>query len=176
MAELGFDFESIVRPVEEIYPPELQGKDIAIFLAKLKAKAYEDLAHQHIIITADTIVLADQRVLGKPENVSMATSMLKTLSGKEHSVITGVCILHKGEYHSFAEETLVCFKQLTDEEIQYYIDRYKPFDKAGAYAIQEWIGMSSITSIKGDYYNVVGLPCAKLYQALSTFYAETKEP
>ncbi len=157
--------------VEEVYPEGLSNNDIAIYLAELKAAPYkqEISGTNKLIITADTIVCIESEVLGKPENRDDAIKMLKKLSGNAHEVITGVTILSAHKMRSFAVSTKVFFKELTQEEITYYIDTYKPFDKAGAYGIQEWIGMTGIEKIEGSYFNVVGLPIQKLYTGLLAF-------
>ncbi len=156
--------------MEEIYPDTLQGAEITDFLAKLKAAALQDeLAGNEIAITSDTIVWHENKALGKPKDYDDAFAMLQSLQGKTHEVITSVCITHKGEANVFNETTRVTFNPLTDDEIRYYLDNYKPFDKAGSYGIQEWIGLVAIARIDGSYANVVGLPVDKVYQYLSTF-------
>jgi septum formation protein len=170
LKELGLDFEIKTREVEEIYPEELQPEEIPVYLAELKAKAFEsDFTNNELVITADTIVCVDDWILGKPKDRDEAVKMLKALSGRSHQVISGVCLMSKEKKLSFATTTNVHFKNLSDEEIAYYIDNYKPFDKAGAYGIQEWIGFIGIDGIEGSYFNVVGLPIQRLYQELSEF-------
>ncbi len=172
LEELGIKFTiGKKNGLEETYPDNLRGKQIAIYIADQKTTAYrtelED--ENNLIITSDTIVCLGEKVLGKPKDKSNAIDMLKELSGKKHRVITGVCIKNKNKSMSFSVSTKVYFKELTEEEIIYYIDNYEPYDKAGAYGIQEWIGMVGINKIKGSYFNVVGLPVQKLYEHLSKF-------
>ncbi|NDK54421.1 Maf family nucleotide pyrophosphatase [Pontibacter fetidus] len=163
---LGLKFDVHVKDVEEDFPSELKREEIAEFLASHKADQYfEDLA-DHILLTADTIVCLGDKVLNKPSNYQEAYEMLRALSGTSHEVITGVCILTRDIKDIFHDITKVHFKQLSHEEIDYYINTYKPYDKAGAYGIQEWIGKIGIERIEGSYFNVVGLPVQKLYQQL----------
>ena len=170
LKELGLDFMIKTKEVEEVYPDHLKGEQIPIYLAKLKAEAFElDLNEMELVITADTIVCVDDIVLGKPKNRDEAVSMLQMLSGRSHQVISGVCLKSKHKDVSFSTTTHVHFKELSLDEIDYYIDNYKPFDKAGAYGIQEWIGFVGIDGIEGSYFNVVGLPVQRLYQELSKF-------
>ncbi len=158
--------------VEEIYPKDLSTIDVATYLAKLKANAYGKIAKPDtILITADTIVCMNDELLPKPIDYGEAFDMLRKLSGKEHTVITGVCIRSSSNLVSFSSETVVRFTNLTDTEIDFYIQNYRPFDKAGAYGVQEWIGYAGIDYIKGSYYNVVGLPIQKLYEELLKFTA-----
>ncbi|GAB4449972.1 MAG: Maf-like protein [Bacteroidales bacterium] len=154
--------------LEETYPLSLTGKEIALFLAEKKAEAYNDyLSHDKtIIITADTIVWINQKVLGKPENRSEAIQMLSELSGNEHMVYTGVCIKMRDKSKSFYSETAVKFRNLSHEEIEYYVDHYQPYDKAGSYGAQEWIGYIAIQEIHGSYFNVMGLPIQMLFTEL----------
>ncbi|MFO7878754.1 MAG: Maf family nucleotide pyrophosphatase [Bacteroidota bacterium] len=151
---------------EEIIPEDMPEEEIACSLAKQKAELTELKEENELIITADTIVWHKDRVLGKPRDYSDAFQMLKRLSGEMHSVITGICLRDKNGLESFYAETLVHFTSITDEEIRNYLERYKPYDKAGAYGIQEWIGYIGIDHIEGSYYNVVGLPVQLLYDRL----------
>ena len=170
LKELGLTFEIRTKEVEEIYPEGLESEKIPVYLAELKAKAFEeDLESNELVITADTIVCVNERILGKPKDRDDAVKMLNALSNKSHQVITGVCLMSKEKKVSFASVTNVHFKALSDEEINYYIDNYKPYDKAGAYGIQEWIGFIGIDGIEGSYFNVVGLPIQRLYQELSKY-------
>ena len=170
LKELGLDFKIQTKDVEEVYPDHLKGEEIPVYLAKLKAEAFVlDLNEKELVITADTIVCVDDMVLGKPKDRDEAVSMLKLLSGRSHQVISGVCLKSKEKEASFSTTTHVHFKELSLEEIDYYIDNYKPFDKAGAYGIQEWIGFVGIDGIEGSYFNVVGLPIQRLYQELNKF-------
>lgn len=156
--------------IDESYPSSLTGADIPLYISKIKSKAYRPMMNDDtLLITADTIVWLEGKVYGKPHNAKDARLMLKTLSGKTHEVITGVTICTKNKEVSFTVTSQVSFGTLDDEEINYYIDRYKPFDKAGAYGIQEWIGYIGVTGISGSYYNVMGLPVQRLYRELKTF-------
>ncbi len=166
LAEAGFEFEVLVRPVDEIIPDDLHPRAVAVLISENKAKAYTDLPSEKVIVTADTVVVVGEKILGKPADSAEARAMLLLLSGKTHQVMTGVTLLHEGKFKSFVEESQVTFRELTEAEIAYYINRDRPFDKAGAYGIQEWIGMVGITRIEGDYYNVMGLPMSRLYQEL----------
>lgn len=167
---LGIEFEVKTKEVNEIYPDNLSKEDIPVFLAELKAKPFlADLRKNDLLITADTIVWHDGKVLGKPKDKAGATKMLHQLSGKEHQVISGVCLTSHDKSKSFYAISNVQFKNLTNEEIKYYISEYKPFDKAGAYGIQEWIGSIGITHIEGSFYNVMGLPIQKLYEEIQKF-------
>ncbi|MCJ8209884.1 Maf family nucleotide pyrophosphatase [Mucilaginibacter sp. RS28] len=163
---LDFDFKVVLKEVDESYPEELKPEEVAVYIAEQKAKAYDGELNGEIVVTADTIVCIDDQILGKPEDAAHAVEMLQLLSGRVHRVITGVCILYKGEYNKFFDVSEVFFRKLTDEEITAYVSQYKPFDKAGAYGIQEWIGLTAIERINGSYTNVVGLPTEKLYQQL----------
>jgi len=154
--------------VEETFPLSLTGKDIALFLAEKKAEAYQSYLSndKNIVITADTIVWINQKVLGKPTDRQDAIQMLTELSGNEHMVYTGVCIKMKDKSKSFYSETAVRFRHLSHEEIEYYVDQYKPYDKAGSYGAQEWIGYIAIQEIHGSYFNVMGLPIQMLFTEL----------
>ncbi len=165
---LGLKFEVRTIPgIDESYPSDLKGEDIPKYISGQKAKAYRDsMADDELIITADTIVYVDGEVLGKPKDADDARRMFHLMRGRTHEVITGVSIVTKEKTIQFATTTKVTFADLTDEEIDYYINNYKPFDKAGAYGIQEWIGYVGITGIEGSYYNVVGLPVQRLYTEL----------
>lgn len=163
---LDVDFEIVLKEVDESYPAGLTPEEVAVYIAEKKAKAYDGTAGEEIVLTADTIVCIDDKILGKPESPKHAVEMLQTLSGRVHRVVTGVCLFYKGGYNKFYDVSEVFFRKLTDEEIRVYVDIYKPFDKAGAYGIQEWIGLTGIEKINGSYTNVVGLPTEKLYQQL----------
>ena len=170
LRELDIDFEIRLKEVEEIYPQTLKGAEITDFLAELKAAALtETLSENEILITSDTIVWHENKALGKPKDYDDAFAMIKALSGKTHEVITSVCIKNAKRSDTFNETTKVTFNPLTDEEIKYYLDNYKPFDKAGSYGIQEWIGLVAIAKIEGSYANVVGMPVDKVYQHLVNF-------
>lgn len=170
IAELGFDFAVVKAPQsDEIIPNNVFREQIAIHLAQEKSELYGKLKNNEILVTADTIVWIDGTVLGKPADEKQAVEMLKLLSGKEHFVFTGVCLRSTKKMLSFYAETMVKFSVLSYDEITHYVHKYKPFDKAGAYGIQEWIGMIAVERIEGSYYNVVGLPVQKLYQELKKF-------
>jgi septum formation protein len=171
LQEMGIDFRIETRPVEEIIPDNYSPEDAALFLSKLKADAFDNsyFTSKTIIITADTIVALDNQTLGKPAGFDEAVMMLEQLSGKAHKVITGVTIRSAEKETGFIVSTKVYFKKLSMEEINFYVERFKPYDKAGAYGIQEWIGMIGITGIEGSYFNVVGLPVQKLYSELIKF-------
>lgn len=156
--------------IDESYPDSLRGEDIVCYISRNKAKAYQSsMAPNELLITADTIVYVDGEVMGKPKNAEQAKEMLHKLSGKTHQVITGVTIVTAKRTENFGVTSQVKFTNITDEEIDFYVDNYLPFDKAGAYGIQEWIGIVAVEEIKGSYFNVVGLPVQRLYQKLKTF-------
>lgn len=156
--------------IDESYPDSLRGEDIVCNISRNKAKAYQSsMAPNELLITADTIVYVDGEVMGKPKNAEQAKEMLHKLSGKTHQVITGVTIVTAKRTENFGVTSQVKFTNITDEEINFYVDNYLPFDKAGAYGIQEWIGIVAVEEIKGSYFNVVGLPVQRLYQKLKTF-------
>lgn len=171
LAGLGVNYEVRTLPdVDESYPETLQGADIPLFISKIKADAYKTLLQpDELMITADTIVWMDGMVLGKPRNRFGAIEMLRQLSGHTHQVFTGVTITTATRQHSFSVGTEVCFANLTDEEIVYYVDTYQPMDKAGAYGVQEWIGYIGVENISGSYFNVMGLPVQRLYRELLNF-------
>jgi septum formation protein len=164
--DLDIDFSIQIKEVEEIYPKHLKGTEITDFLADLKSKAFTDLQEEDLLITSDTVVWSEKKALGKPKDAKEAFTMLRALSNKKHQVITSVSIKSTSYQKIINDITTVSFKELTDEEIHYYIKNYKPFDKAGGYGIQEWIGFIGIDKIEGSYFNVVGLPVHKLYQEL----------
>jgi septum formation protein len=166
LAGMGLTFEVSVKEIHEDFPGHLKRAEVAEYLASHKADAYKDDLRGEAIITADTIVCLGDRILNKPANYQEALEMLQALSGTAHEVITGVCVLTKEQKAVFHDVTKVYFKKLTEGEIHYYIVNYKPYDKAGAYGIQEWIGMIGIERIEGSYFNVVGLPVQKLYMHL----------
>ena len=156
--------------IDESYPDSLRGEDIVCYISRNKAKAYQSsMAPNELLITADTIVYVDGEVMGKPKNAEQAKEMLHKLFGKTHQVITGVTIVTAKRTENFGVTSQVKFTNITDEEINFYVDNYLPFDKAGAYGIQEWIGIVAVEEIKGSYFNVVGLPVQRLYQKLKTF-------
>ena len=166
--ELDFDFQIKVKEVEEIYPDHLKGKEITDFLADLKTKPFDgELKDNDLLITSDTIVWFEDKALGKPKDFKDAFEMLKNLSGKTHTVITSVSIKNVNFQKIFNDTTDVTFKNLSEDEINYYLENYKPYDKAGSYGIQEWIGKIGIEKIAGSYFNVMGLPVHKLYKELT---------
>ncbi len=168
LAGLGVNYEVRTLPdVDESYPDTLKGADIPLFIAKEKADAYLDMMKPgELMITADTIVWLDGKVLGKPKDREDAMRMLRVMSGRTHEVFTGVCITTTEWQRSFTAQTEVRFAELSEEEITYYVDTYKPMDKAGAYGVQEWIGFIGVENISGSYYNIMGLPVQKLYKEL----------
>lgn len=168
LAGLDIEYDVVALPdVDESFPEEMSGEDIPVFIAKNKADAY--LSHMQpntLLITADTIVWLDNTVYGKPTDEEDAVAMLKKLSGKTHEVITGVCLTTKTSQHTFSAVSKVTFAELSDDEISYYVAKYKPYDKAGSYGVQEWIGYIGVREIHGSFYNVMGLPIQRLYQEL----------
>ena len=171
LQRMGLNFKvRTLFGIDESYPDSLRGEDIVRYISRSKANAYRSsMAPDELLITADTIVYIDGKVLGKPQSPENAKEMLRTLSGKIHQVITGVTILTANRTEDFGVTSQVKFAELTDDEINFYVDNYLPFDKAGAYGIQEWIGIVAFEEIKGSYFNVVGLPVQRLYQKLKTF-------
>lgn len=168
---LGLSFTvKCIDGIDESYPESLPAEETALFIAKKKSEAYKGLTDSgHLIITADTVVVCNDMVLGKPSNKNEAKKMLNMLSGKTHQVITGVTLATKEKTVSFSVSTDVRFTTLDKKEIEYYVDKYRPLDKAGAYGIQEWIGYVGVEYISGSYYNVMGLPIQRLYQELKKF-------
>lgn len=168
---LDISFEVKVIPdIDESYPENMDPREIPVFLARKKAEAYlNDMDNHSLIITADTIVHSCDEILGKPLDRDDAIKMLEKLSGKIHEVISGVCITTKHRTVSFGVTSKVSFANLSREEIEYYVDKYKPFDKAGSYGIQEWIGYIGVEAINGSFYNVMGLPVQRVYEELKSF-------
>lgn len=170
LKELGYEFEIRTKETDESYPSIIQSDQVALYVAEKKAaEMTSDLNSDEVLICADTIVLIDNEILGKPNGKDEAIAMLEKLSGREHNVITGVVIVSKEKKISFSVTTIVLFQPLSGEEIRYYVDNFQPFDKAGSYGIQEWIGYVAIQRIEGSYNNVVGLPTHEVYQALKNF-------
>jgi len=170
LTDLGLKFHVGEAHVDEVYPDSLTKEEIPMYLSHLKATHAECVIGENtIVITADTIVWADDKALGKPSNAIEAADMLRLLSGRTHQVVTGVTFRNKDGFKSFYEETDVTFRPLSSHDIDYYISNYQPFDKAGAYGIQEWIGMIGVESINGCFYNVMGLPVSRLYKELLEF-------
>ena len=165
--ELNLDFTIQVKAVDETYPSNLKRSEITDYLSQLKASVFVDLDENDILITSDTIVWKDEKALGKPKDFGEAKEMLQNLSGEMHEVITSVCFTSKEFQITVNDVTKVWFKKLSDEEIDFYINNYKPFDKAGSYGIQEWIGYIGIEKIEGCYFNVMGLPTRLVYKTLS---------
>lgn len=167
MASMNLRFNVVLKEVDESYPDHLLPAEIAVYIAEKKAKAFLQEGFEGIVITADTIVAYNKEILGKPDDASHATEMLTKLSGTNHQVYTGVSIVYNNILHSFYDVTEVFFSPLTASQIAYYIANYNPFDKAGAYGIQDWIGAVAVQKLIGSYTNVMGLPTEKLYRALS---------
>ena len=169
LAGLGLAFEvRVLEGVDERYPESLPADDVAEYIAAEKAEAYRSVMQpDELLITADTVVICDGEVLGKPVDEADACRMLRQLSGKTHHVVTGVCLTTTNDQRRFSVTTEVTFKPLTDSEIRYYVDNYHPLDKAGAYGIQEWIGYIGCTGLRGSYYNVMGLPVQRIYTELA---------
>ncbi|WP_342645171.1 Maf family nucleotide pyrophosphatase [Mucilaginibacter sp. CSA2-8R] len=166
LRQMDVDFEIVLKEVDESYPESLTPEEVAVHIAEKKAKAYDGTLNDEAVLTADTIVTIDDLILGKPADAADAVRMLKLLSGRVHRVVTGVCILYKQQYNLFHDVSQVFFRKLTDAEIASYVEKYQPYDKAGAYGIQEWVGITAIQRIEGSYTNVVGLPTEKVYQQL----------
>lgn len=166
--ELGFPFEIRIKEVEEIYPKNLDIYEVPAYLAELKAAPLvADLRPSEILLTSDTIVILNKKILGKPTEAEDAINMLQQLSGKMHEVVTGVCLQNRIKKHSFSVKTNVVFNELTQSEIHYYVRNFKPFDKAGSYGIQEWLGFVGVKKIDGCFYNVMGLPTSAIYTAIN---------
>ncbi len=170
LIESGLEFIVKHFEVDEAYPTTLVKHEIPLFLSRKKAELYSDPLYDVVLICADTIVCIDNKVLNKPKDFADAYQMLKTLSGKMHEVYTGITLRREDNYHSFYEKTEVYFKPLSNEEIEQYIKHFRPYDKAGAYGIQEWIGYIGVEKIVGCYYNVMGMPVSRLYNELLTFH------
>ncbi len=173
LRDMGVDFEVRLHDVDETFPEQLTNEEVAIYLCEKKASAFgsDELAPEEILITADTIVCLGNEILNKPADRQEAMEMLTKLSGRSHEVITGVCLKTRQRQHAFHVTTKVYFKKLDQKQMTYYVDQYRPFDKAGSYGIQEWIGVVGIEKIEGSYFNVVGLPTARLYSELEKFVA-----
>ncbi|MCL2027778.1 MAG: Maf family protein [Bacteroidales bacterium] len=161
---MDLDFQVMTNSVDETFPNDIPVENVAEYLAEKKADAFDfaELPTDSKLVTCDTVVIMDHEILGKPQNFDDAFGMLKKLSGRQHTVVTGVCIKTQTEKKLFSETTFVHFKPLTDQQIRYYVDTYQPYDKAGGYGIQDWIGLVGIDKIEGCYYNVMGLPASKL--------------
>jgi septum formation protein len=163
-------FEVVVKPTDESYPPELAIADVPVYIARQKALAVQhELPAGSVILAADTIVVLGERIIGKPRDRQDAIAILSALSGRQHVVITGVVIRQEEKETGFTDSTTVQFHELSPEQIEFYVDKYQPYDKAGAYAIQEWIGVVGIRSVNGDFYNVMGLPVSRVVRELEKF-------
>ena len=169
LKNLELDFTIELKEVDEIFPNELKGKKIVEYLAELKANPFNDLKENDILITADTIVWSRGEMLGKPKSKEDAVKMIKRLSGRKHKVYSAICLKSKNKQVIFSDTTTVYFKKLNKEEIEYYVEKYKPLDKAGSYGIQEWIGLIGVKKIKGSYFNVMGFPVHKFYKKILDF-------
>lgn len=166
LREMGVEFTVEVRPTDELFPADMPVSDVAGYLAQHKAEQFAHDLGEKLILCADTVVVVDDTILNKPANAAEAREMLRLLSGRSHQVITGVCLLNPQGYQTISDVAHVTFKTLTDSEIEYYITHYRPFDKAGAYGVQEWIGMVGIPRIEGSFYTIMGLPLHQVYQLL----------
>ena len=169
LQSLGYEFDVVKIDCEEIYPQNLEVEKIAAYLSELKSKAFRDLEKDEVLVTADTIVALENEVLGKPKNSEEGKEMLQKLSGKTHQVYTGITLRNSEKTISATDVSSVEIDHLTEEEINYYLENFKPFDKAGSYGIQEWFGMAKISSITGSYYTVMGLPTHLVYLILKDF-------
>jgi septum formation protein len=174
---MGFTFTVVVREIEEVVPGSLAGESIATYLSEAKATMFSEaeLGQKTVLITADTIVWHNDKLLGKPSGRDDAKHILKLLSDSNHEVFTGITLKSRHQQHSFADTTLVSFRALTEEQIDFYIDHYQPFDKAGAYGVQEWIGYIGVKGITGSFYNVMGLPTQKLYPEMEQFLLKEEQ-
>lgn len=174
MTGCGLPYEMAPKyDCEEVFPDDLPAEEVPLFLSRLKSEAYPaPLGPSEILLTADTVVVLDDEVLGKPHGREEALAMLRRLSGRRHTVVSGVTLRTAGRMHTFQARTSVWLRTLTDEEIAYYVDRFRPFDKAGSYGIQEWIGYAAIERIEGSFYNVMGLPIQKVYVELDKFITQ----
>ena len=172
LSGLDVDYEIRVMPdIAEDYPEDLPVELVPEYISKEKAAAYlPALADDELVITADTVVILDGDIIGKPHSLDEAKQMLRRLSGRKHRVVTGVCLTTTQQQHTFSAKTDVQFSPLTDEEIEYYVEKYKPLDKAGAYGVQEWIGYVAVTALEGSYYNVMGFPVQRVYQELKAMH------
>lgn len=171
LSAVGIDYEvKVIKGIDESYPTDMDAVEIPQFISRQKAAAYKkDMSGNELIITADTVVSVENKILGKPQDKEEAVKMLNLLSGRKHQVITGVTVLSKEREETFAAVSHVTIAPLSEKEIDYYIEKYQPYDKAGAYGIQEWIGMIGVTEIEGSFFNVMGLPVQRLYSLLKTF-------
>ena len=168
LAGLDVEFEvKVIKGIDESYPNTLPPTEVAQYIAAKKADAYlTTITDNDLVITADTVVIVDDEILGKPHDETQAKAMLRRISGRSHQVVTGVCLVTKDKRREFSVSTDVTFRCLTESEIDYYVSHYRPFDKAGAYGIQEWIGYVGVTALNGSYFNVMGLPVQRIYAEL----------
>lgn len=171
LREMNIPFTPRVREVDETFPEDIEAAEMAAHLARLKASAHDDLEEGAVVLCSDTVVIANGHMLAKPEDADEASAMLELLSGMRHEVVTAFCLKSKNNEMVISDTASVYFKELSKEEIDHYVSHYKPYDKAGAYGIQEWIGMIGIEKIEGSYFTVMGLPVHKVYEALRTFQA-----
>jgi septum formation protein len=171
LKKMGFYFDIVVKEIEEIFPQDLSAEQAPEYIAKQKSQHYNlnEMPEKTLLITADTLVILNGKILGKPKDKGEATSMLKELSGKTHEVITGVCLRTKEKEKTFSVSSHVSFRVISEEEIAYYIENWKPYDKAGAYGIQEWLGFIALEKIEGSFFNVMGFPTQRLYVSLMGF-------
>jgi septum formation protein len=169
LSEAGFQFEVHVKPTDEVFPATMPAAEVPVFLAEQKAAAFENLLGNELLLTADTVVLINGEILNKPNDEDEAFVMLRKLSGQMHQVITGVCLRSSERTESFADITKVYFRELTDDEIRYYIKACRPFDKAGSYGVQDFIGMVGIERIEGSFFTVMGLPIHRVYDVLKPY-------
>ncbi|MDE6631227.1 MAG: Maf family nucleotide pyrophosphatase [Bacteroidales bacterium] len=171
LSALGFEFETITKDVDESYPLSMPRESVPEYLSHIKSMAFSDdeLPENYLLVTADTMVLLDNKPFGKPADRDQAVRFLYALSGQTHKVITGISLRTRERQHTFSVESKVTFRVLSLEEIEYYVDKYKPYDKAGSYGIQEWIGYVGIEAIEGSFYNVMGLPTQRLYREMAEF-------
>jgi septum formation protein len=170
LSDAGFDFSIEVLPTSETFPADLPAEEVAAYIAHEKAEMFRGRRPESIILTADTVVIADNQILGKPANFNDAWQMLARLSGKSHTVVTAVSMLSGDQIQTVSDVAQVYFRKLDDSEITYYIENYKPYDKAGAYGIQEWIGMTGIEKIEGSFYTIMGLPVHVVYRMLKPYF------
>lgn len=170
LKEAGFEFEVRTRSIDEVFPESMAAEEVAQYLAIQKAEAVVDwIIDQEIVITADSVVILNNKIYGKPTDAADAFRIIRELSGNVHQVITGVCISAKEKQVAFSEVANVHFAEVSDEEINFYVEKYKPFDKAGAYGVQEWIGFTKVKKIEGTFANIMGLPIHRVYQELMNF-------
>lgn len=176
LEQLGFDFEIRTQDADEVFPEAMHPEDVPAFLSRMKARVLEpNLQDNELLITADTVVIINDEVIGKPKDAEDAFEMISNLSNSMHKVVTGVTIMDKENFVSFSETTYVIFRRLSEADIKHYLHEYKPFDKAGGYGIQDWIGMIGVEKIDGCYYNVMGLPTSRLYTELLEFVKKDEE-